>query len=62
MTKNVPIIAVTPMTSGIADATSAPKTNNRRRKVSGIEINSATLRSSWMFPLIAFANTASPET
>ena len=62
MTKKVPMIAVMPMTSGIADATIAPKTKSKSKKVNGIEMNSAVFRSSWIRPLMALAKTAAPET
>ena len=56
------MIAVIPITSGIADATSAPNTKSRRRNVSGTEMLSALARSFSIRPLMAFEKTASPET
>ena len=44
--KKVPKIAVTPIMSGIAEATSAPKTKTSKIKVIGIEIASESFKSS----------------
>ena len=50
-----------PTTRGIADAAIAPNTNKRSKNVNGIEIASEILRSFWIRPLIALANTAPPD-
>ena len=46
ITKKVPMIEVIPITSGMADATIAPKIIRRRRNVNGIAIASAIFKSS----------------
>ena len=58
--KNEPRIAPTPTTSGIVDATSAPKTKASKIKVSGIAIPSASNRSVLILELIALVTTAPP--
>ena len=55
------MMEVIPITSGMADATIAPKIIRRRRNVNGIAIASAIFKSSWIRPLIAFAKTACPD-
>ena len=58
--KNEPRIAPTPTTSGMAEATSAPKTKARRMKVKGIAIPSAKRRSVLILELMASVTTAPP--
>jgi hypothetical protein len=58
--KKAPRIAATPTTSGIAEATMAPKTKTKRINVAGIEIASARAKSLEIFLLIAFPTTPTP--
>ena len=58
--KKPPRMALTPTTSGMAEATSAPNTNASRRKVSGIEMASASARSLAIFAFMACAITPPP--
>ena len=61
ISRNDPRIALIPITSGIAEATSAPNTNARSTKVKGMAIASASFKSFPIFSLMDLVFTPPPD-